>query len=94
MNIKISVKVLKDIADNSFFYFTHSYFAKPKDKNIVSSTSNYGDFNYCSSISKDKIVATQFHPEKSGESGLKIYKNFIKNIYIKIEKKNFIFQKT
>ena len=77
---KNKCKSFKDIADNSFFYFTHSYFAKPKDKNIVSSTSNYCDFNYCSSISKDKIVATQFHPEKSGESGLKIYKNFIKNI--------------
>ncbi len=77
---KNKCKSFKDVADNSFFYFTHSYFVKPKDKKIVSSTSNYCDFNYCSSISKDKIVATQFHPEKSGESGLKIYKNFIKNI--------------
>ncbi len=70
----------EDLDINNFFYFTHSYYVQPKDKRIISSTSDYNDFEYCSSISSNNILATQFHPEKSGESGLKIYKNFIKKI--------------
>lgn len=73
-------EIFKNIENNSFFYFTHSFYADPKNKNIISSTSNYLGFEYCSSVSKDKIFATQFHPEKSGETGLKIYNNFINSI--------------
>ena len=65
---------------NEFYYFTHSYFADPVDKSIISSTANYEDFRYCSSISKGNVFAFQFHPEKSGKNGLKIYKNFLKQI--------------
>ena len=68
---------LNNIDNEDFFYFTHSYYVKPKDDKIISSKTNYLNFNYCSSISKDNIFATQFHPEKSGSSGLKLYKNFI-----------------
>ena len=70
-------EIFNDINSQNFFYFTHSYYAEPDEKSIISSTSNYLDFNYCSSISQKNIFATQFHPEKSGEPGLKIYKNFI-----------------
>ena len=65
---------------NNCFYFTHSFFAEPLDKKIISSKNNYFGFEYCASISKNKIFATQFHPEKSGEAGLKLYENFINEV--------------
>tara|TARA_B100000029_G_C17582668_1_gene960132 strand:+ start:1475 stop:2119 length:645 start_codon:yes stop_codon:yes gene_type:complete len=77
LNKKNSCKVLNVDKLKNFFYFTHSYYADPKDKSIISSTSNYKDFEYCSSLSKDNVCAFQFHPEKSGKEGLKIYKNFL-----------------
>ncbi len=69
--------LLKNVSDKDFFYFTHSYYVEPKKKEIISGLSKYYDFEYCSSISYKNVYATQFHPEKSGTSGLKIYKNFI-----------------
>ena len=72
--------IFKDIDDKSFFYFTHSYYVEPDDKKVTSSTTNYLNFTYCSSVSKKNIFATQFHPEKSGEIGLRMYKNFVKII--------------
>jgi len=75
--VKKKCKILKNIKNNEFFYFTHSYYAEPKDKKIISTKTNYHDFKYCSSVSSDNIFATQFHPEKSGHSGLKIYKDFV-----------------
>ncbi len=62
---------------NFCYYFTHSYFVKTDEKDIVSSTAKYGNLEYCSSISHKNIFAFQFHPEKSGKSGLEIYKNFL-----------------
>ncbi len=69
--------IFKNIEQNSFFYFTHSYYVVPSENNIISSTSDYLDFKYCSSVSEKNIYATQFHPEKSGKVGLEIYKNFL-----------------
>ncbi len=77
VNLQKKCEIFQDIKKNEFFYFTHSYYVIPEDKQIISSETNYLDFKYCSSISKDNIFATQFHPEKSGKEGLKIYKNFI-----------------
>ena len=73
-------QILEGISENDFFYFTHSFYVDPIDKDIISTTTNYDNFTYCSSVSYENIFATQFHPEKSGVSGLKIYKNFIKLI--------------
>ena len=73
-------QILEGISENDFFYFTHSYYVDPVNKDIISTTTNYNNFSYCSSISHKNIFATQFHPEKSGASGLKIYKNFIRLI--------------
>jgi glutamine amidotransferase len=56
-------------------YFVHSYYVKPDDDSVVATTTGYG-IEFCSSIWKDNVVATQFHPEKSQEIGLKILKNF------------------
>ena len=58
------------------YYFTHSFYCNPNDKNIISSSAKIKNFEYCSSVSFNKINALQFHPEKSGEYGLKLYKNF------------------
>lgn len=67
---------LDNLKNNSFMYFVHSYYIDPKDHNVITSFSKYGDFTYPSSISTKNIFATQFHPEKSGEIGLKIYNNW------------------
>ena len=76
-NIKVRKKNIyfKNIEKNNF-YFIHSYYCDPKNKDLVHSTTNYYGFEYCSSISKNKILACQFHPEKSSSEGLVIYKNF------------------
>ncbi len=74
---KNNSEILNDLSPDDFFYFTHSFYVKPEDKKIISSMSSYLDFEYCSSLSKKNIFATQFHPEKSGGPGLKIYKNFV-----------------
>ena len=66
--------------NNDFMYFVHSYYVKPQDKDIILSSTYYGDQKYCSSIIKENIFATQFHPEKSGLVGLKVYKNLKEKI--------------
>ena len=63
------------IEEGANFYFVHSYYVVPKDDGVVATTTTYG-IEFCSSIWKDNIVATQFHPEKSQEKGLHILKNF------------------
>jgi glutamine amidotransferase len=67
--------VFDGIQDNSYFYFVHSYYVAPEDKDIVAGTTDYG-IEFTSMIWKDNIFATQFHPEKSQELGLKILKGF------------------
>ncbi len=66
---------LADVPDGSFFYFVHSYFVKPDDPAVAATTTSYG-VEFVSSVWKDNIFATQFHPEKSQEMGLKILKKF------------------
>jgi glutamine amidotransferase len=75
LRIKRRPPAFDDIADNSNVYFVHSYYAKPDDENVIATTTDYG-FEFCSSVWKDNIVATQFHPEKSQDVGLRILKNF------------------
>ena len=65
----------KDIPDNSYFYFVHSYYVIPEDGNVIASTTDYG-IGFVSSIWRDNIFAVQFHPEKSQELGLRMLKNF------------------
>lgn len=66
---------LAGIPDGSNFYFVHSYYVKPDDPSVVATTTDYGG-GFCSSVWKENIFATQFHPEKSQEKGLAILKNF------------------
>ena len=72
-------KIFDGIPDNSYFYFVHSYYVEPKDKNIVTTTTDYG-IEFVSSIQKDNVYGLQFHPEKSSALGLKILENFVKNV--------------
>ena len=66
---------LNDIKENTMFYFVHSYYVKPIDDKIIVSNTVYG-FEFASIIEYKNIFATQFHPEKSSQEGLKILKNF------------------
>jgi glutamine amidotransferase len=63
------------IEDGSNVYFVHSYYVKPDDSGVIATTTDYG-IEFCSSVWKDNVVATQFHPEKSQAIGLRILKNF------------------
>jgi glutamine amidotransferase len=75
ISIKRRAPALKDIPDNSYVYFVHSYHVVPEDKNVIATTTPYGG-EFISSIWKDNIFATQFHPEKSQALGLSILKRF------------------
>ena len=70
--------IFKDIKEESYFYFVHSFFLKDADKDIVAATTQYGVNIECA-VQKGNICATQFHPEKSGEIGLKLLKNFVED---------------
>lgn len=67
--------ILENIPDNSYFYFVHSYYGKTDNKEIVIATTDYG-VKFLSVIGINNVYGVQFHPEKSGESGLKILDNF------------------
>ena len=64
------------VDDGSYFYFVHSYYAVPGNANDTIGEADYGA-PYCCAVGRDNIVATQFHPEKSAEAGLRLYRNFI-----------------
>ncbi|WP_332853873.1 imidazole glycerol phosphate synthase subunit HisH [Duganella sp. S19_KUP01_CR8] len=66
----------QDIADNSYFYFVHSYFAQPERTEHTVGQTVYGAAFSCA-VARDNIFATQFHPEKSAAAGLQLYKNFV-----------------
>ena len=69
-------KIFKDIKNNSHMYFVHSYEFVPKDKSVISATTDYSSKIVCS-VEKENIFGTQFHPEKSDKIGLQIIQNFI-----------------
>ena len=65
------------IPQDSHFYFVHSYYADPVERENVAGVTEYG-VPFCSIYARDNVVATQFHPEKSGANGLRIYANFVR----------------
>lgn len=77
IDIKKDSKLFKDIKDKSYFYFVNSFYCKPKDKNVIAGTTNYGE-TFSSVVQKDNIIGVQFHPEKSGPVGFKLLENFVK----------------
>ena len=77
IEIKKESKIFKDIEDKSHMYFVHSYEFIPKEKSVISATTDYSSNIVCA-VEKDNLFGTQFHPEKSDKSGLKIIDNFLK----------------
>jgi glutamine amidotransferase len=69
-------KIFKDIENKSHMYFVHSYEFIPNDKSVISATTDYSSKIVCS-VERDNLFGTQFHPEKSDKTGLKIIENFI-----------------
>lgn len=67
---------LKELKDFEFMYFIHSYYVKPDNDSCILTNTNYDGIEFCSSVIKDNIFATQFHPEKSADKGISIYKNW------------------
>ena len=76
INIVKDSQIFKGIENNSHMYFVHSYEFVPKDKSVISATTDYSSNIVCS-VEKENIFGTQFHPEKSDKIGLKIIDNFI-----------------
>jgi imidazole glycerol-phosphate synthase subunit HisH len=68
--------MLKGVADGSFVYFVHSFYPQPTDLSVVATTTEYGD-TFTSAVWRDNVFATQFHPEKSQDVGLKLLENFV-----------------
>jgi len=66
----------RDVAGGSYVYFVHSFYPRPSDPAIVATRTEYGD-TFASSVWKDNVYATQFHPEKSQKVGLQLLKNFV-----------------
>ncbi|MDO3377657.1 imidazole glycerol phosphate synthase subunit HisH [Geoalkalibacter halelectricus] len=73
--IKRHAPIYQGIEDGAFVYFVHSYHVVPADSAVVATTTDYG-MDFCSSIWRDNVMATQFHPEKSQQVGLRILQNF------------------
>jgi glutamine amidotransferase len=69
--------VFEGIPDDAYFYFVHSYYPEPDDGDIVVGETDYG-VTFPSVVAKGKMIATQFHPEKSGDIGLLFYRNFLR----------------
>ena len=70
--------VFDGIPQDSYFYFVHSYHAEPNEPTIVIGTTEYENRVFPSVVGRDNMIATQFHPEKSGANGLRFYANFIR----------------
>ena len=76
INILKDSKIFKEVENNSHMYFVHSYEFIPQDNKVISATTDYSTKVVCS-VEKENIFGTQFHPEKSDKTGLKIIDNFI-----------------
>lgn len=69
--------LLKNIKNNSYFYFVHSYYVEPKDKEIILTKTDYG-IDFVSGVEKGNILGVQFHPERSGNIGIDLLRNFVR----------------
>ncbi|MDF0589962.1 imidazole glycerol phosphate synthase subunit HisH [Candidatus Methanocrinis natronophilus] len=77
LSIRREMEILEGISDDDFFYFVHSYHCVPADPSVVAATTEYG-LEVAAAISEENLFAVQFHPEKSGEKGLSILRNFVR----------------
>jgi len=76
---KSQVEIFDGVPDESYFYFVHSYYVEPENKDVALATTNYG-VEFASAVAKGNIFGVQFHPEKSTGLGLKILENFVNRL--------------
>jgi glutamine amidotransferase len=69
--------LFEGIAPDAYFYFLHSYYPCPDDRTVVYAETEYEDVRFPSVVGRGNVIATQFHPEKSGRDGLRLYANFV-----------------
>ena len=74
--MKPECPLFRGIPSGSYVYFVHSFFPKPADASIVATRTTYGE-TFASSVWRDNVFATQFHPEKSQKVGLQLLRNFV-----------------
>ncbi|MFC2153865.1 imidazole glycerol phosphate synthase subunit HisH [Candidatus Altiarchaeota archaeon] len=74
--LKKESPILEGVSNDDYFYFVHSYYAEPTNKEIIAASTDYA-LEFPSIIAQDNVYATQFHPEKSSEQGLRILKNYL-----------------
>ncbi len=73
---KLPHALWEGIADDSYFYFVHSYYVQPSEPGLVAAETDYGGL-FCCAVARENLFATQFHPEKSAAAGLRLYHNFV-----------------
>ncbi len=66
---------LAGVDEDEYMYFVHSFYVKPASEDVILATTTYGDVEFCSSLRRGNVFATQFHPERSGPQGLRVYEN-------------------
>ncbi len=71
-------ELLEDVSSGEWVYYVHSYAPSPEEPEVVSAVSEYGGLEFPSVVSRRNLYGTQFHPEKSGETGRKVLRNFVK----------------
>ena len=76
LRVNPASRLMCGIHDDERVYFVHSYYPVPADASLVAATTEFG-IEFCCAVEKDNIAATQFHPEKSGDVGLRILRNFV-----------------
>lgn len=76
VDAQVNIDLFKGLKKEPYVYFVHSYQAQPEDKSVIIAKSFYGE-DIVAAVGKDNVLATQFHPEKSGDIGLTIIKNFV-----------------
>ena len=74
--------LLEGIKNGEHMYFVHSYIVQPEDPGVILSTTRYGNIEFCSSLCIKNVFACQFHPERSGPSGIKFYQNLAKMLQL------------
>ncbi|MBN2015051.1 MAG: imidazole glycerol phosphate synthase subunit HisH [Candidatus Altiarchaeota archaeon] len=79
VRLRMDCRLLEGVSDGDFFYFVHSYYCVPVDKKVVAATTDHG-VEFASVVVRDNISGVQFHPEKSGDKGLLILNNFVRDV--------------
>ena len=78
LRVREGMPMLDGIAQGTFYYFVHSFYAVPEDAGLLAATSVYGDEEFAAAVGRDALFATQFHPEKSQGAGIRLLENFVR----------------